>query len=106
RMPSLRRDRPSQWLGYMLAGPTQRALTASVLVALAIASGYPLLTGQVIPDRRSSSLPSAHVSVPADWGRAAAVLNSNELNAGSVLVPPIDDFYQMPYAFGYYGADT
>src|SRR5438874_2385592 len=70
--PSLHSDTLSRWFGYVLAGRTQRALAASVLVVFAIATGYPLLTGQIIPDRRGLSLPSAHVSVPGYWNIAAA----------------------------------
>ncbi len=80
--------------------------SGSVLViATAIAlSGFPIVTGAIVPDYRPL-LPSAHVALPGYWREAADFLNGLKSD-GSVLVLPPDDFYQMPYRWGYYGTDT
>ena len=36
----------------------------------------------------------------------ASYLNAPERTNGAVLVLPLDDFYQMPYQFGFYGSDS
>ncbi len=61
------------------------------------------MTGAVAPDHRPL-LPSTHVSVPAYWTAMASYLNGSA-PSGNLLVLPDDDFYQMPYTWGYYGAD-
>jgi arabinofuranan 3-O-arabinosyltransferase len=76
--------------------PTTLALSALV--------GFPLLTGVVVPDARPS-LPSAHVKVPDYWPAMARLTDSLSIG-GAVLVMPPDDFYQMPYKWGYYGNDA
>ena len=62
------------------------------------------MTGAVAPDHRPL-LPSTHVSVPAYWTAMASYLNGSA-PPGNLLVLPEDDFYQMPYTWGYYGADS
>jgi arabinofuranan 3-O-arabinosyltransferase len=78
-------------------------VAASVLVAAAIVFNFPMFTGAVVPDDRPQ-LPSAHVSVPEAWHRVAEALNTEPVT-GKVLVLPLDDFYQMPTTWGYYGVD-
>ena len=77
--------------------------TALVAIAVALAAGFPLWTGAVIPGPRNG-FPSSHVVVPKYWGRTASYLNSTKAPPGAVLVLPADDFYQMPYTW-YYGND-
>ena len=62
------------------------------------------MTGAIAPDHRPV-LPSTHVSVPAYWTAMASYLNGSA-PPGNLLVLPEDDFYQMPYTWGYYGADA
>ncbi len=93
-------------LRSVVPGPTRRHVAAGALFLGAVISSYPLLTGDVIPDQRGFSLPSAHVTFPGYWTDLASYLNRSSAKPGAVLVLPLDDFYQMPYAFGYYGADT
>ena len=82
-----------------------RLAAVSVTVSAAVlAPGFPLITGAVAPDHRPL-LPSTHVSVPAYWTAMASYLNRSA-PPGNLLVLPRDDFYQMPYTWGYYGADT
>ncbi len=73
------------------------ALGTSLLV------GFPLYTGAVVTDSRPA-LPSAHVHVPTYWTEMAQFVDRLPVQ-GSVLVMPPDDFYQMPYTWGYYGSD-
>jgi arabinofuranan 3-O-arabinosyltransferase len=84
------------------------ALIPSVYVPVAIATslmvGFPLFTGLVVPDRRPS-LPPAHVKVPAYWSAMAQLADSLPISGGVLVMPP-DDFYQMPYTWGYYGNDS
>lgn len=81
-------------------GPPGLALSAVALLALA--SGFPLWTGAVVPTQRQA-FPPDHVKVPAYWLATAHYLNTSG-PPGSLLVLPPDDFYQMPYRW-YYGSD-
>ncbi len=74
-----------------------------VLALVVISPGYPLLTGEVVPDHRPT-LPAAHVHMPTYWAEMAMFLDTDPVN-GNVLVMPPDDFYEMPYRWGYYGTD-
>ena len=76
----------------------------AVLAIGAVGFSYPMWTGQVVPDQRPI-LPSAHVQVPAGWLRLADTLNASTAQ-GKALVLPLDDFYQMPTTWGYYGVDN
>src|SRR5688500_529628 len=81
------------------------ALVGLATAALAtVVYPIPLWTGSVIPDQRAY-LPSAHVKVPDDWHQVATAINRTA-SAGKVLVLPLDDFYQMPTNWGYYGVDS
>lgn len=74
------------------------------LAGLAVlAPGYPLVTGVIAPDHRPV-LPPSHVRVPTYWTEMASYLNASA-PTGNLLLLPQDDFYQMPYIWGYYGAD-
>jgi arabinofuranan 3-O-arabinosyltransferase len=80
------------------------AVVGAALSAAVLAPGFPLMTGAIAPDHRPL-LPPAHVSVPAYWTAMASYINGSA-PPGNLLVLPEDDFYQMPYSWGYYGADT
>jgi hypothetical protein len=79
-----------------------RGVSLSLVGALVIVPGIPLLSGSIVPGPRDG-FPSDHVSLPAYWTATARYLN-NEAPPGSLLVLPPDDFYQMPYRW-YYGND-
>ncbi len=83
--------------------PGLRLAAVSVVGAAVLAPGFPLMTGAIAPVHRPL-LPSARVSVPAYWTAMASYLNGSA-PPGNLLVLPEDDFYQMPYTWGYYGAD-
>lgn len=74
-----------------------------VTALLVLAPGFPLASGAIVPTHRPD-LPSAHVRVPTYWTAMAGDLNG-PAPPGNLLVLPPDDFYQMPYKWGYYGTD-
>lgn len=78
-----------------------------VLVGLMLPlAAWPVITGDIVADERPA-LPPVHVSIPEHWEAAAAVLNSPaEGSDGAVLILPLSDYYQMPYEWGFYGADA
>lgn len=83
-----------------------RVVAGMVIVAVAaLAPGYPLAFGAVVPGRRPDALPSTHVRVPTYWSNLASYLNGPTSAPGNLLVLPPDPFYQMLYTWGYYGND-
>ena len=90
-----------------VAGRTRlrRVAVGAVFVGLiAVLPGYPLVTGAVVPTARGA-FPSEHVNVPNYWQAMANTID-HASGSGAVLMLPTDDFYQMPYKWGYYGSDT
>lgn len=75
-----------------------------VTALLILAPGWPLATGVVVPSHRTGDLPASHVRVPTYWISMAAFLNGKAPRS-NLLVLPTDDFYAMPYDWGYYGND-
>jgi len=84
--------------------PGLRFVPPIAMAVAVIAAGFPLVTGAVVPDSRPV-LPSAHVRVPAYWNEMANYVDGRPESGGIIVLPP-DDFYQMPYTWGYYGTDT
>jgi arabinofuranan 3-O-arabinosyltransferase len=80
----------------------QSILTALACVPIVAVLGYPLWTGAVIPGPRPLH-PSAHVRVPDSWLQATAFIRER---GGRTLILPLDDYYQVRYAWGFYGADV
>ncbi|MEA2647081.1 MAG: arabinofuranan 3-O-arabinosyltransferase, partial [Chloroflexota bacterium] len=76
---------------------------AAVLVILAMVPAYPLATGALVNQPREAT-PDTHVVQPAYWTEMAAYINALP-GDGRVVVMPPDDFYQMPYRWGFYGSD-
>jgi hypothetical protein len=78
---------------------------AAVLLggAVSLGPGFPLALGSAVPDARPP-LPSMHVRLPGYWFDMAASIDAAPY-VGAVLVLPPDDFYAMPYQWGYYGTD-
>jgi arabinofuranan 3-O-arabinosyltransferase len=87
-----------------LSGQWLRLAAVGAASAAVLAPGFPLMTGAIAPVHRPL-LPSTRVSVPAYWTAMASYLNG-AAPRGNLLVLPEDDFYQMPYTWGYYGVDT
>jgi arabinofuranan 3-O-arabinosyltransferase len=70
-----------------------------------LAYPYPLVpAAQVIPDERPMQ-PSAHVRVPEYWRAMAETIDADDRD-GKVLVLPLDDYYQMPTTWGFFGVDS
>jgi arabinofuranan 3-O-arabinosyltransferase len=85
--------------------PRRFAYAGSALpLLLVLAYPYPLYTGEVMPDERPTQ-PSAHVRVPQEWWDVAERINA-DTRPGKVLVLPLDDYYQMPTTWGFFGADS
>ena len=91
---------------FRIPGWSRRfAYAGSVLpLLLVLAYPYPLYTGGVMPDERPTQ-PSTHVRVPQEWWDLAARLNADP-RPGKVLVLPLDDYYQMPTTWGFFGVDS
>ena len=85
--------------------PRRLATSASATpLVLVLAYPFPLYTGEVMPDERPTQ-PSAHVRVPQDWWDLAERIDADP-RPGKVLVLPLDDYYQMPTTWGFFGADS
>lgn len=86
--------------------PASANFTKLTAVAFAITFmivSYPLLTGPI--DTRTAQLPfSSYVKIPDYWYTATDWLN-NQHGDYRILVTPPDDFYMMPYTWGYYGTE-
>jgi hypothetical protein len=83
------------------------ALSAGASVALIVVlltNGLPLLTGDFIPKTWLHGDAKSVVTPPRYWSDAAGYLDSQP-DGSRVLLLPNNDFYQMPYDWGYYGAD-
>lgn len=75
------------------------AHAALVLLALApLVFAWPMLTGTAVrgDDR---------VRVPGAWHEVANAVDESPVR-GKALVLPLDDFYQVPTTWGFYGTDT
>lgn len=81
-----------------------RLANALLVVAVVLVPVYPLVLGQVAPNGPRGVYPPVRVKFPAYWKDMASFLNRDR-TPGSLLVLPQDDFYQMPYRWGYYGTD-
>lgn len=77
---------------------------AFILCAALLLNGFAFISGAFIPAYWESGDARMVVSVPPYWYDAANFLNAQGGNA-RILVLPNDDFYQMPYSWGYYGID-
>jgi arabinofuranan 3-O-arabinosyltransferase len=86
-----------------ISPPRFQMATASIIALAVIVPGFPLLTGATVPDKRPI-LPPWHVQLPGYWTEMGTFVDTIP-SSGAVLVLPPDDFYQMPYAWGYYGND-
>ena len=94
----------SRWRSALHSPGLRLAAVSAAVSAAVLAPSFPLITGAVAPDHRPV-LPPSHVRVPAYWTAMASYLN-HSAPPGNLLVLPQDDFYQMPYTWGYYGTDT
>jgi hypothetical protein len=76
----------------------------AALMVLLLANGLPLLNGDFIPKTWLNGDARSVVMPPRYWSEATDFLNAQQ-DDSRVLLLPNNDFYQMPYDWGYYGAD-
>jgi hypothetical protein len=74
------------------------------LIVVLLTNGLPLLTGDFIPKTWLNGDAKSVVMPPEYWSVATHYLDSRP-DDSRVLLLPNNDFYQMPYDWGYYGAD-
>jgi hypothetical protein len=101
----------TRWHGlHALSGRWKRlisvrlTLAGALVLAASLASGYPLVTGAVIPGDRQL-LPPGHVRFPDYWKDMAFFIDA-ATPEGPVIALPADIFYQLPFSWGYYGSDS
>lgn len=87
------------WQRARVAGHATVAAGAVALMAIT----FPMWTGSVVATTRPI-FPSAHVELP-DWWRAAADAIDQDQTPGKLLTLPLNDYYQLPTSWGYYGVD-
>lgn len=81
---------------------TRNLLTGIIILTL-VSSSLPVLVNPL--QTKTEELPfSSYVEVPEYWINATDWLNRQKGDF-RVLITPLDDYYQMPYVWGYYGAD-
>ncbi len=85
------------------ASRAARTITTGIAIG-ALLYPSPLWTGRVISDEHPI-LPPEHVALPAAWRVLAEEVNTSPI-VGKAIVLPLDDFYQMPTTWGYYGVDS
>jgi hypothetical protein len=81
-----------------------KSIKVFILLFLAVSfviSSFPLLNIKAVsvfePD-------SSYIQIPQYWYQATNWINSQP-GDGQVLLTPLNDYYQMPYTWGYYGSD-
>jgi arabinofuranan 3-O-arabinosyltransferase len=79
------------------------------IIALAMGLGpivgvWPMWTGAIVKSSTFAGT-SDRISLPSSWHRVARFINGSPLE-GKTLVLPVDDYYQVPTTWGYYGADN
>jgi arabinofuranan 3-O-arabinosyltransferase len=77
---------------------------AGLVVASMVVAAFPMWTGGWVPTDQPV-FPSARVAVPTWWDEAAAVIDA-EAGDGKLLTLPVNDYYQVPTIWGYYGVDV
>jgi hypothetical protein len=77
---------------------------AAALILLLLTNGIAFITGEFIPKTWLNGDAKSVVMPPHYWNEAADFLNAQQ-DDSRVLLLPNNDFYQMPYDWGYYGAD-
>lgn len=81
-----------------------RKLVVPALILAFIVTAFPLFTNPI--ENKTEQLPySSYVKIPQYWYETNEWLN-NKSGDFKILVTPLDDYYQLPYSWGYYGSDT
>ncbi|MGQ9640378.1 MAG: alpha-(1-_3)-arabinofuranosyltransferase domain-containing protein [Candidatus Bathyarchaeia archaeon] len=81
----------------------KKTIITTFLILTFVISAYPLVTNPI--ETKTPQLPfSSYIKIPNYWYEAADWLN-NQPEDYKILITPPDDFYAMPYTWGYYGAE-
>jgi arabinofuranan 3-O-arabinosyltransferase len=89
------RARVLRWRRSTYTGAAMAA--AGVLLLSPLVFAWPMITGAVVQSRE-------RVAIPAAWRQVASIVDDGKL-PGKAIVLPLDDFYQVPTTWGYYGSD-
>jgi hypothetical protein len=74
------------------------------VILILIVSAFPIITNPV--ETKTEEIPfSSYIQIPQYWYEANNWLN-NKAGDYRILITPLDDYYQVPYSWGYYGADS
>lgn len=80
-----------------------RTAIATFFILSFVISTYPLVTNPI--EAKTPQLPfSSYIKVPIYWYEATEWL-INQPGDYRILITPPDDFYAMPYTWGYYGTE-
>jgi len=80
-----------------------KTLITTFFITIFIIAAYPLVTNPIETKTQQGSF-SSYVKIPDYWYQATDWLD-NQHGDYKILITPPDDFYQMPYIWGYYGTD-
>ena len=76
-----------------------------IIVISFVASVFPIFESNILFEKTKSLPFSEYVQIPSYWYQASNYINNVPGNF-RVLQTPGDDFYQIPYTWGYYGSDA
>jgi 2-polyprenyl-3-methyl-5-hydroxy-6-metoxy-1,4-benzoquinol methylase len=81
-----------------------RSVLSFCLVLFLLSPIFPIVANPL--ETKTQQLPfSSYVHVPQYWHEANALISSQSGDFRVLLTPP-NDYYQMPYVWGYYGTDS
>ena len=81
-----------------------KTFIATFFICTFVVTAFPLVANPI--ETKTQQVPfSSYVQIPNYWNQATDWLN-NQTGEFKILVTPADDFYQMPYNWGYYGTDS
>jgi hypothetical protein len=73
-------------------------------IVIFIVASFPILSNPI--ESKTEQIPfSSYVQIPQYWYDASKWLNGFGGDF-RILITPLDDYYQIPYSWGYYGSDT
>ena len=99
-----RGSKSTRWPAWAPDGSTLALIGTTTAAVLVVMYPYPIATGAVIPDARPMQ-PRPMYGSPDYWREMAATINADP-SPGKVLVLPLDDYYQMPTKWGFFGVDS